>query len=62
MAKKIPDLEKNVPDMRYFVLASLEELLTTPSVHYPYEKSHAEGIKDPVLICHTSGSTGQLRA
>lgn len=58
MAKKIPDLEKNIPDLRNFILASLDELLSGSSEHYPYDKSHAEGVKDPVLICHTSGSTG----
>ena len=58
MAKKIPDLEKNIPDLRNFVLASLDDLLTGTSEHYVYDKTHAEGVKDPVLICHTSGSTG----
>ena len=57
-AKKIPDLQKNIPDLREFILASLDDLLTGPSEHYSYDKTHAEGVKDPVLICHTSGSTG----
>ncbi|KAF6237313.1 hypothetical protein HO173_004782 [Letharia columbiana] len=58
MAKKFPDLEKNIPDLRNFFLVSLDDLLTGTSAHDPYDKTHAEGVKDPVLICHTSGSTG----
>lgn len=58
MAKRIPDLEKNIPDLRNFVLVSLDDLLTGTSEHDLYDKTHAEGVKDPVLICHTSGSTG----
>lgn len=58
MAKKIPDLEKHIPDLQNFVLASLDDLLTGTSEYYPYLKTHAEGVRDPVLLCHTSGSTG----
>ena len=57
MAKKIPDLEKNIPDLRNFVLVSFDDLLTGTSEHDLYHKTNAEGVKDPVLICHTSGST-----
>ena len=53
MAKKIPDLEKKIPDLRNYILALLDDLLTGSSEHYPYDKSHAEGVKDSVLICHT---------
>lgn len=58
MLRKVHELEEKVPNLRYFVLASLDDLLTTSAPHYPYSKSHADGVKDPVLICHTSGSTG----
>ena len=58
MAEKIPDLEKNIPDLRNFILASLDDLLTGSSEHYPYDKLHAKDVKDPVPIPHTSGSTG----
>lgn len=57
----MPELKKDVPDLRYIVLVSLNELLTVPSVHYPYDQPYAHGVKDLVLISHTSGSTGQLR-
>ncbi|CAF9939074.1 MAG: hypothetical protein ALECFALPRED_007972 [Alectoria fallacina] len=38
--------------------SSLDDLLTGSSEHYPYDKLHAEDVKDPVPIPHTSGSTG----
>ena len=60
MVKRVPDLVNNIPDLPYFVLASLEELLSGTSEHYSYDKPHSKAVKDPILICHTSGSTGQI--
>lgn len=57
-ACKCTKLEKHIPDFQNFVLASLDNLLTGSSGHCPYVKTHAEAVKDPVLISHTSGSTG----
>lgn len=37
---------------------SLLHLLVGTSDICPYVKTHAQGVKDPVLICHTSGFTG----
>ncbi|KAK4693659.1 hypothetical protein P7C71_g3783, partial [Lecanoromycetidae sp. Uapishka_2] len=52
MAKKIPELEKNVPDLRYFVLASLDELLSASSVHYPLviDSEIAQGAPKPIIL------------
>lgn len=49
-----------MPDLQHFVLESLEHILAGYSEHYPYDREHADGVKDPVLVCHTSGSTGYL--
>jgi hypothetical protein len=60
MESKINDLKENHENLQSFVLMSLDELLSTPSKHYPYEKSWSEAWSDPILIAHTSGSTGKF--
>ena len=42
-----------------FNVPSLDELLDKRPEHYPYHKSWAEAWNDPILLTHTSGSTGQ---
>ncbi|TGO07514.1 hypothetical protein BTUL_0270g00140 [Botrytis tulipae] len=39
-------------------LPIIETLLTTPSTHYPYGKTFDEVCDEPLLVMHTSGSTG----
>jgi acyl-coenzyme A synthetase/AMP-(fatty) acid ligase len=48
------------PDMIYQSIATLAELLETPSAtpHYPYDKTFDEAENEPCLILHSSGSTG----
>ena len=40
-------------------MPSLEELLTSRPHHFPYDKTFDEAEDDPVIVCHTSGSTGK---
>lgn len=44
--------------MRTFVFPELEELLSSQAKPYAYNKSYEEACNDPVVIVHTSGSTG----
>ncbi|MCJ1401925.1 hypothetical protein MMC11_005142 [Xylographa trunciseda] len=45
--------------MRYFVVATLDELLAEGSVaQYAYNKTFEDAAHDPFIVIHTSGSTG----
>ncbi|PQE04333.1 NRPS-like enzyme protein [Rutstroemia sp. NJR-2017a BBW] len=39
-------------------IPTIEKLLTKPSKHYPYEKTFDEVCDEPLVVMHTSGSTG----
>ncbi|KAK7885322.1 hypothetical protein LTR67_010500 [Exophiala xenobiotica] len=58
IVKRLGPLESQIPGLQHFVVEELEDLLSSKSPDFPYSKTHAEAVKDPVLICHTSGSTG----
>ncbi|KAH0841821.1 hypothetical protein FOPE_06639 [Fonsecaea pedrosoi] len=47
-----------VDDLQVFTLPSYRKLIAEETPEYVYEKTFAEAEDDPVLICHTSGSTG----
>ncbi|KAK4948799.1 hypothetical protein LTR28_007352, partial [Elasticomyces elasticus] len=53
--KRIKDL---VPGLQFVQLSSFDEMLRGNTADYPYDKVFTEAENDPVLICHTSGSTG----
>lgn len=55
----VEQLKEKKPDLQSLELASLEELIDTPSKYYPYTKKWQDSWKDPVIIAHSSGSTGQ---
>ncbi|TGO47244.1 hypothetical protein BCON_0287g00140 [Botryotinia convoluta] len=39
-------------------IPTIEDLLNTPSKNYPYEKTFDEVCDEPLVVMHTSGSTG----
>jgi thioester reductase-like protein len=51
----------NLPNLQMHAIQPLESLLQLRSPHYPYKKSYEEAKWDPVLILHSSGSTGPPR-
>jgi hypothetical protein len=58
-------LQDKQPGLHLFELDSLDELLEKPSAkHFPYLKTWTNCWKEPVIIAHSSGSTGehQLRS
>ncbi|KAK4983486.1 putative NRPS-like protein biosynthetic cluster [Elasticomyces elasticus] len=58
---QIPKLERlklQKTDLQIYTVPLLEEMLALPVTHYPYEKTFAEAENDPIICCHTSGSTG----
>ncbi len=55
---RIDGLKQAKPGTQSWILPMLDELLTGQAKHFPYEKSWPEAQNDPVMIAHTSGSTG----
>ena len=60
MTSKVTDWKSAKPDLNLLLVPSLAEMLSPSSAPapYPYTKPFISTIRDPVLICHTSGSTG----
>ncbi|KAF4595610.1 L-aminoadipate-semialdehyde dehydrogenase [Ophiocordyceps camponoti-floridani] len=44
--------------MKHFVIDSMAELLASEPEPFPYNKSFEEAVWEPVVVLHTSGSTG----
>lgn len=40
------------------MIPSIEDMLASPLKHYSYNKTFTEAENDPIICCHTSGSTG----
>ena len=62
--KEVAHLVEELKAARASVVAvlmpSLDELIESRCEAYPYDKTFAEAEDEPVIICHTSGSTGEL--
>lgn len=65
-AAEIAPLAKLVEDPEYpirkEVIPSFEEMMTSSPPHYPYTKTFEEAKNDPIVVLHSSGSTGRARA
>jgi len=44
--------------LRVLEVPSLQELLNTTYPHYPYNKTFLEAKNEPLVVLHTSGTTG----
>lgn len=42
-------------------IATLDKLLVAEAHYFPYEKVFADVVDDPILVVHSSGTTGQSR-
>lgn len=51
-------IQTRIPGLTIQEIPSLEEMYSTPSAEYPYTKTFDEAKNDPIIIAHTSGSTG----
>lgn len=58
---KIRELEAESPACRSYLVFSLDRMMKEQSRRYPYNMDFKVVEKDPVLVCHTSGSTGKTR-
>ncbi|KAK5019294.1 putative NRPS-like protein biosynthetic cluster [Cryomyces antarcticus] len=54
-------LREEMPNLESFEVPTLKEMLSGPSEHYFYSKDWTEAKDEPVIICHTSGSTGSYK-
>lgn len=55
----VKSLQKKSPSLNVFAIPTFEEMSNGAGTHYPYNKPWFESHEDPILICHTSGSTGK---
>lgn len=40
-------------------IPTLDDLLASDAVHYPYDKTFNQAQNDPILVVHSSGTTGE---
>ncbi|KAG9231151.1 hypothetical protein BJ875DRAFT_383602 [Amylocarpus encephaloides] len=48
----------NKEELRILIVPSVHELLTSPVEHFPYPRTFEEAAQDPLVVLHTSGTTG----
>lgn len=58
MAPIVKQLQEKMPHLQAFEAPSLDDMLASSSPPYPYNKKWEEAYKDPIIIAHSSGSTG----
>ncbi|KAI1824128.1 hypothetical protein F4861DRAFT_277511 [Xylaria intraflava] len=51
-------LKEIIPSLHMATVPSFDEMMTSTPEHYPYNKSFEESRNDPVVVLHSSGSTG----
>lgn len=60
MSQKAYELQAEKKDLRALAVESLSAMTQKDTKHYPYTKSFGDNCWDPVLILHSSGSTGNI--
>ncbi|KJR88497.1 NRPS-like enzyme [Sporothrix schenckii 1099-18] len=60
MAAVVGQLKDAMPDLQAFRVPPLDDLLAagTTAAHFPYTRTWAAARTDPIIIAHSSGSTG----
>ncbi|KAL8947218.1 MAG: hypothetical protein Q9222_006475, partial [Ikaeria aurantiellina] len=58
MAPMISTMRSAKPDLEYWTIEGLESLLTAKSQPFPYHHDYDEVKDHPILVLHSSGSTG----
>ncbi|KAH6675144.1 putative NRPS-like enzyme [Halenospora varia] len=52
-------LQAALPGLQCGQIPPLDDLLAAPATEYPYDLKYADVFREPILILHSSGSTGQ---
>ena len=60
MSQKVHELQSEKNDLQIQAVGSLDEMIQNYGKRYPYEASFAKNRWNPVLILHSSGSTGEI--
>ena len=56
---KVHDLQMQKKDLQIFAIQSLDDMIQEYTRYYPYDVNYTDVRWDPVLILHSSGSTGE---
>ena len=59
MTARVKDIQSTREDLRALVVPSLNEVLERRGRPYHYQASYDNNRWDPVLVLHSSGSTGR---
>ena len=59
LADRVFELKGRKKDLQVYAVQSLSDLLQEYDKHYPYDFEFSKVRWDPVLILHSSGSTGR---
>lgn len=59
METRIRELQKERPQLRAFLVESFDTHITSGAKHYEYNKTWKEARTDPIVVAHSSGSTGK---
>lgn len=62
LAPLIKPLKELDPSVSFDIVPSFQVMLDSQAEHYAYEKSFEEARSDPIVVLHSSGSTGQTPA
>ena len=61
MSQKAHELQVEKKDLQTLVVELLEDMDKDDAPHYPYAATFENNAFDPILILHSSGSTGEKR-
>lgn len=62
LAPLIKPLKELGPSLSFDTVPSFQVMFDSQAEHYPYEKSFEEARSDPIVVLHSSGSTGETPA
>ena len=60
ISPKVQSLKAAISDLQTWTVESLDEMLQGESKKYAYEAAYEQARWDPVLVLHSSGSTGKI--
>lgn len=60
MMPKAKAQQQEKPQLEVLQVPSLDDMLVDSSEHYPFEKDFATAKFEPIVVLHSSGSTGKL--
>ncbi|KAI9794020.1 MAG: putative NRPS-like protein biosynthetic cluster [Peltula sp. TS41687] len=62
MTPKVKELQRHMSGLNCIPVPALDEVLNATSEHYPYEETFEQSMWKPILVLHSSGSTGPPKA